>query len=141
MGRKAENPHDIDVTGMPEDTLRVVQLLQSLNQPAADFARSIGEKPQLLNGMLKRKTRASLTLMQKIKDTYPMVNPEWLFTGEGDMFGTIMQSPTDIEVFSTAQVVGQAPLDLAELSKSQLIALVEKLRRIIHGQDGNKPTD
>jgi len=135
MGRKAENPQDIDTANMPEPTLRVVQLLQALDMPAAAFAREIDEKPQLLNGMIKRKTCASLGLLTKIRKKYPKISHQWLFTGEGPMFKPAPAA--NLTYISDEQLTGQAPLNLHKLTKEELIEVVERLQDMYQKVNSN----
>ena len=49
----------------------------------AEFARRMGEQPQTISGWLKRNNGNGV--LNKILSKFPMVNPAWLYTGEGEM--------------------------------------------------------
>ena len=50
----------------------------------AEFARIMEEKPQTINGWLKRNNGNGV--LKKILVKFPMVSPSWLLAGEGEMF-------------------------------------------------------
>lgn len=49
----------------------------------AEFARIMEEKPQTINGWLKRNNGNGV--LKKILAKFPMVSPSWLLVGEGEM--------------------------------------------------------
>lgn len=49
----------------------------------AEFARIMEEKPQTINGWLKRNNGNGV--LNKILAKFPMVSPSWLLAGEGEM--------------------------------------------------------
>lgn len=49
----------------------------------AEFARVMGEKPQTVNGWLKREN--GMSVINKILGKFTVINKVWLLTGEGNM--------------------------------------------------------
>lgn len=52
----------------------------------AEFARMMDEKPQTINGWLKRNNGNNV--LNKILTRYDSISPAWLYTGEGEMLST-----------------------------------------------------
>ena len=71
----------------------------------AEFARTMGEKSQTINGWLKRNNGTSV--LNKILSKYPTISPSWLYTGEGEMLND--QQPEKVKI----------KLSLSEAMKAQ----------------------
>lgn len=67
----------------------------------SEFARIMEEKPQTVNGWLKRNNGSNV--LNKILLKFPTVRPSWLFAGEGEML-----KATETESKSIGQVIGAA---------------------------------
>ncbi|MGV3557773.1 helix-turn-helix domain-containing protein [Larkinella arboricola] len=73
---------------------RLQQLIDALDISVREFARQLGEKRgekvyHILHGRLKPRYET----LEKILQTYPDVNADWLLRGEGLMFRTLPQTP------------------------------------------------
>ncbi|RAK02546.1 hypothetical protein LX87_00666 [Larkinella arboricola] len=73
---------------------RLQQLIDALDISVLEFARQLGEKRgekvyHILHGRLKPRYET----LEKILQTYPDVNADWLLRGEGLMFRTLPQTP------------------------------------------------
>ena len=65
----------------------------------AEFARIMEEKPQTINGWLKRNNGNGV--LRKILAKFPTVSPAWLFTGEGDMLLNTIPTEKTEDIFNT----------------------------------------
>ena len=65
----------------------------------AEFARIMEEKPQTINGWLKRNNGNGV--LRKILAKFPTVSPAWLFTGEGDMLLNTITTEKTEDIFNT----------------------------------------
>ena len=50
-----------------------------------DFANKIGVSPTTIQGMFDRGTKPGFEVLEKIINTFPFINANWLLTGEGEM--------------------------------------------------------
>ncbi len=65
------------------------------NDSNLDFASFMGEKPSTTSGWVSGKRGIGKSVIDKITDKLPQINPTWLLTGEGDM--EIGKSPSSIQ--------------------------------------------
>ena len=65
----------------------------------AEFARIMEEKPQTINGWLKRNNGNGV--LRKILAKFPTISPAWLFTGEGDMLLNTIPTEKTEDIFNT----------------------------------------
>ena len=49
------------------------------------FCEEIGANKTIVSRILHKKLQVTNKLLQKVLDTYPFINGEWLLTGKGDM--------------------------------------------------------
>ena len=73
-----------NMTNINERILLIIKHFCEGNK--AEFARTMEEKPQTINGWLNRKNGTNV--INKILGKYPTINPAWLYTGEGEMLAT-----------------------------------------------------
>lgn len=64
---------------------RLSQLLRALNLSAAQFADQIGVQRSSISHVLSGRNKPSMDFTEKILRHFPLVNVEWLITGEGSM--------------------------------------------------------
>ena len=65
------------------------------NDSNLDFASFMGEKPSTTSGWVSGKRGIGKSVIDKITDKLPQINPTWLLTGEGDM--EVGKSPSSIQ--------------------------------------------
>lgn len=65
---------------------RITELLNHYNLKAGDFATSIDVTPATISNLRNGKTSLTSSIAQKIKNTYPELNFQWILLGEGNMF-------------------------------------------------------
>lgn len=69
----------------------------------AEFARIMEEKPQTINGWLKRNNGNGV--LKKILAKFPMVSPSWLLVGEGEMLVSSELTKKSEEVMQTEEYI------------------------------------
>lgn len=97
----------------------------------AEFARTMGELPQTINGWLRREV--GLNVLNKISEKFPDVNKSWLLTGEGSMLVEDSLVPESIQVDEVKTTREELLKVIAELSEAnnKLSAANERYSRII----------
>ncbi len=70
---------------MSEIANRMVILINTLGMTTSTFARNIGVDPSNMAKMVKGEQRISDKTLARIASAIPMLNMEWLKTGEGEM--------------------------------------------------------
>lgn len=65
---------------------RIFELMKSKGKNQSEFAESIQISNAVLSSIRSGRTNPTLLVIENIKNNYPDVNLEWLFTGEGDMY-------------------------------------------------------
>lgn len=100
------------------------QLLQALNLSQRQFAQTLCLDPGYLSKIIQGKMPLNSRLQLLIANTFK-VNPEWLRTGEGEMF----QVPMD------SAVKGRVLDEIEKLNESQLILLESFIKQYFHVDD------
>ena len=67
-------------------TERVVSLMEEESLTPSTYADRIGVQRSSMSHILSGRNKPSLEMVQKTLAAFPHVNPEWLVTGNGDMF-------------------------------------------------------
>lgn len=77
------------------ETKRLLSAIEYLERShtASEIAKSLGVVPAALSGLKMGRTNAGNKLIQKFIKSYK-INNDWLFTGEGEMFGTQAKTST-----------------------------------------------
>lgn len=65
---------------------RIFELMKSKGKNQSEFAESIQISNAVLSSIRSGRTNPTLLVIENIKQKYPDVNLEWLFTGEGNMY-------------------------------------------------------
>lgn len=65
---------------------RIVAIINHYNLKAGDFAASINVAPATISNIKNGKTGITAQIAQKITNTYPELNFQWILLGEGSMF-------------------------------------------------------
>lgn len=86
----------------------------------AEFARTMDEKSQTINGWCKRNNGNNV--LNKILAKYPSVNPSWLYTGEGEML-----SPQSTENSEQRINLLNTPIPLETGEESSTEANIERM--------------
>lgn len=90
----------------------------------AEFARIMDEKPQTVNGWLRREN--GMSVLNKILGRFPEINKSWLLTGEGNMLSDNIPVPKSKDVpEADADIYHQMMKAISELS-----AQVERMNDI-----------
>ena len=74
---------------------RVLNLIHALNITQRAFAIAIGRVPQNVYGILTGERHFPRGFCADILKTYPNVNKDWLYFGDGDMFSNF---PVSVEI-------------------------------------------
>lgn len=64
---------------------RIRKLINSKNLNAAQFADQIGVQRSSISHVLSGRNKPSLEFIQKILNTFPDVNSDWLLSGQGEI--------------------------------------------------------
>ena len=67
---------------------RLTVILNENKLTAWKFAEMIGIQPSSLSHIFSGRNRASLDLVEKVLKQFPLINPDWLLFGQGDMYRT-----------------------------------------------------
>ena len=65
---------------------RIESLIKTLNKNAYNFGKSIDKPNTTIANIITNKSKPGSEILEAILSKYPQVNPEWLITGEGEMF-------------------------------------------------------
>lgn len=68
------------------DRERIEMIMEAEGLIASQFANEIGIKSPTLSHILNDRNNPSLEVMKKILDRYKNISPEWLISGQGDMY-------------------------------------------------------
>ncbi|MDZ4759195.1 MAG: helix-turn-helix transcriptional regulator [Bacteroidota bacterium] len=68
-----------------EFAARINSLIEKLNHNKKSFGESIDVSQPVITHLCNGRNNPSLDILQKIILNYPMVNPEWLITGNGEI--------------------------------------------------------
>jgi transcriptional regulator with XRE-family HTH domain len=65
---------------------RILKLIEDEKITAAEFADRIGVQRSNVSHILNGRNNPGYTFIQKIIETFPLINSRWLLTGEGNMY-------------------------------------------------------
>jgi len=65
---------------------RIRELMEAQELSPSKFAEAIGVQRSNISHILSGRNKPSLELINKILDTYPQVNTDWLLLGKGPLF-------------------------------------------------------
>ena len=83
------------------------------NRKQSKFAEDIGVSPSFLSDVLKMKSEPSYGLLFGITKKFPNIDPSWLMTGQGTLYGTAVATikaddPETAKLIEmTCEVIGQ----------------------------------
>lgn len=69
-----------------DQSIRLKNLIQALNQNQSTFAKSLGMAQPNINRMISGRNQVSVEVLNRISIVYKLVNLHWLLTGDGEMF-------------------------------------------------------
>lgn len=69
-----------------DQSIRLKNLIQALNQNQTTFAKSLGMAQPNINRMISGRNQVSVEVLNRISIVYKWVNLHWLLTGDGEMF-------------------------------------------------------
>ena len=64
---------------------RIAHIMRAKNLKASDFASLLGIQPSGISHILSGRNQPSLDFIQKIKETFPEYNLDWIIFGSGPM--------------------------------------------------------
>lgn len=119
---------------------RIMIFIESKNMKPATFERMAG----LSNGYLKQlKNSPSISMIEKILETFPEINKEWLLTGEGEMLRDVVIGDgnirgdnnnwtnvnTDAALLRAIEAIGEQQKITAKSQEQidRLLGLIEKM--------------
>jgi transcriptional regulator with XRE-family HTH domain len=65
---------------------RIMKILEQEGLSPARFANQIGTQPSIISHILNGRNKPSLEVVQKVLNTFPSINPDWLIFGSGSMY-------------------------------------------------------
>jgi DNA-binding XRE family transcriptional regulator len=65
---------------------RIEQIIESEHITSGKFALTIGTQPSVISHILNGRNKPSMEIIQKILETFPAINPDWLILGFGTMY-------------------------------------------------------
>ena len=68
---------------------RIDVIIQELKLSARQFAEQIHVQPGTISNMMSGRNEPSYTVIKKILLRYPTLNPEWLISGNGEMWRSV----------------------------------------------------
>lgn len=87
---------------------RILKLLAEEKISASEFADKMGIQRSNVSHILNGRNNPGYSFIQKILETFPLVNPRWLITGEGSIYEVKDTSSTaslkSIELFSDQSI-------------------------------------
>lgn len=75
---------------------RIIEFIRNLNISKSKFYSKTG----LSNGMLDKASDITCRSLVKIQNAYPILNIEWLLTGNGEMFIDKQESKQEYEILT-----------------------------------------
>ena len=92
--------HEITSSPAMTDSEKIAAIITDKHLTNAQFCQTCGLQPATLSHITSGRSNPSLTILRSIVQGFPDINPLWLFTGEGDMYG----SPTSSTIPSPTAV-------------------------------------
>ena len=80
------------------DSEKIAAIIADKHLTNAQFCQTCGLQPATLSHITSGRSNPSLAILRSINQGFPDINPLWLFTDEGDMYG----SPTPSTIPSPA---------------------------------------
>lgn len=74
---------------------RIEAIIKSLNKNTNSFGKSIDKPNTTIANIIANKSKPGAEILESILEKYPMINAEWLMTGNGEMFRT--EKPKNVE--------------------------------------------
>lgn len=87
---------------------RISNIISRFCKSKAEFARVLGESPQVVSNWVSR--GAGKNVLNKILTKYPDINANWLLTGEGEMLNTDKPDIPDAQIIDSEEEL-KAALD------------------------------
>ncbi len=81
-----------------DQSIRLKNLIQALNQNQSTFAKSLGMAQPNINRMISGRNQVSVEVLNRISIVYKWVNLHWLLTGDGEMFFYV-KGETNLDVY------------------------------------------
>lgn len=76
------------------DPEKIAAILADKHLNNVQFCQRIHIPPSSLSHIFSGRSKPTLTLLRAIANGFPDINPLWLFTGQGEMYGAPTHSPT-----------------------------------------------
>jgi transcriptional regulator with XRE-family HTH domain len=76
---------------------RIFKFIDYLKLTRYKFSKNTGISESVLLNIHKAKNKPSVDLLEKILNTYPVLNSNWLLTGEGSMILAEKKTYSDVE--------------------------------------------
>lgn len=119
-------------------TERITYLIGALKENTNSFSNKIGVSQSTVATALKRNKGVNSDLIEKITIAYPIVNVDWLLTGQGEMLKSTSVNNSR-NVHNTGKISGgvmtgdnNAPIDasITSDSKQRILLLEEKVQHL-----------
>ena len=99
---------------------RIRDIIDHYNLSVSAFEKSIDLSNNSIQIALKRKASVKDTVLNKILETYPDINPVWLLTGKGDMLEGVSLEVENVRVFFQAATALIRAIDALEIAAENL---------------------
>ena len=66
-------------------TERILEIIKSKGLTSSRFAEMVGVQRSSISHLVSGRNKPSLEFLQKVLKAFPDINPDWLYTGQGEM--------------------------------------------------------
>ena len=111
---------------------RIKQIRKSMNLSQTVFGSKIGVGLGVIKNLEQGKTQLTSPLFELFCNTYN-VNPDWLLTGEGDMFNPVDDSPLTAlkEQYDLSDEAMKIIRNFIKMSPEEQSSCIQSLKKIL----------
>lgn len=119
---------------LPEHFIsRLILLREQTNLKQYKFAEKIGKSKSYLSEIESGKKNPGVDFLIAIKNSFPQVNLEWLFTGQGEMFvserQTVPVDPSLLKPLNQVAEILESGTSAASFLKGQIETALEMMQK------------
>lgn len=110
---------------------RLSKFIESTNMSVRSFEKRVGLSNGLIGNVIKKGASIGTDKLERILETFPDLNPEWLVTGQGEMLKIPRVIHEPIEKYNTRECekcqILEQQLTICKEEKDRLMSMVESL--------------